>query len=88
MSESRARHFWKQLKKRKVVRVALAYIIVGWVVLQVGEIVLEGLGVPSWSLSLLIVLVLLGLPIALILSWAYEVTPQVSARIQRVISNP
>ena len=76
MSEPRARHFWSQLKKRKVVRVALAYIVVGWVVLQVGEIAFEGLGVPPWSLSLLIVLVLLGFPIALVLSWAYEVTPQ------------
>lgn len=66
---------WVQLKKRKVVRVALMYIIVAWVVLQVGEVVFEGLGVPPWSLTLLIIMVLLGFPIALVLSWAYEVTP-------------
>jgi len=75
MSKSRAKDFFNQLKKRKVVRVALVYLIVGWVVMQVGEVVLEGLGVPAWSLSLLIVLVLLGFPIALVLAWAYEVTP-------------
>jgi adenylate cyclase len=68
MSELRAKGFWNQLRKRKVVRVALVYIIVGWVVMQVGEVVFEGLGVPSWSLSLLIVLILLGFPIALVLA--------------------
>jgi TolB-like protein/Tfp pilus assembly protein PilF len=76
MSELRAKKFWDQLRKRKVVRVALVYIVVGWVVMQVGEVVFEGLGLPPWSLSLLIVLVTLGLPIALVLAWAYEVTPQ------------
>jgi len=76
MSNERAKELWSQLKKRKVVRVALAYIIVGWIVMQVGEVVFEGLGVPSWSLTLLISLILLGFPIALVLSWAYEVTPQ------------
>ena len=76
MNELRAKDFWSQLKKRKVVRVALAYILVGWVVMQVGEVVFEGLAVPTWALSLLIVLILLGFPIALILAWAYEVTPQ------------
>jgi len=76
MTELRAKSLWNQLKKRKVVRVALVYIFVAWVVLQVGEVVLEGLGVPSWALSLLIILILLGFPIALVLSWAYEVTPQ------------
>ena len=76
MSKLRAKDLWSQLKKRKVVRVALVYIIVGWIVMQVGEVVFEGLGVPPWSLSLLIALVLLGFPIAVVLSWAYEVTPQ------------
>ena len=76
MSELRVKRLWHQLKKRKVVRIALAYIIVGWLLMQVGEVAFEGLGVPSWSLSLLIVLLLLGFPIALILAWAYEVTPQ------------
>ena len=76
MTELRAKTLWNQLKKRKVVRVALVYVFVGWVGLQVGEVVLEGLGVPPWALSLLIILILLGFPIALVLSWAYEVTPQ------------
>jgi adenylate cyclase len=74
MNNLRAKGFWIQLKKRKVVRAALAYIFVGWVVMQVGEVVFEGLGMPPWALTLLVVLILLGFPIVLVLSWAYEVT--------------
>ena len=76
MGELSFKGFWSQLKDRKVIRVALAYILVGWSVLQVGEVTFEGLGLPSWALSLVIVLVLLGFPIALVLAWAYERTPQ------------
>lgn len=54
----------------------MAYIIVGWIIMQVGEVVFAGLAVPPWALTLLIVIILLGFPLALVLSWAYEVTPQ------------
>ncbi len=76
MNKSPDNGFWSQLKKRKVIRVALAYTLVGWVVMQVGEVVFEGLTLPSWSLTLLIILILLGFPLALVLAWAYEVTPE------------
>jgi adenylate cyclase len=76
MNEFESKTFWEQLKKRKVVRVALAYVFVGWIVMQVGEVVFEGLGLPPWSLTLLIVFILLGFPIALVLSWAYEITAE------------
>jgi len=72
----RAQGLWSQLKERKVIRVAVAYVLVGWVLMQIGEVTFEGLGIPSWALTLLIVLVLLGFPIALLLAWAYELTPQ------------
>ena len=67
---------WARLKERKVIQVALAYIVVGWVVMQVGEVSFEALGLPDWSLTLLILLVLLGFPIAIVLAWAYEITPE------------
>lgn len=76
MSELRAQGLWSQLRERKVIRVAVTYILVGWVLMQIGEVTFEGLGVPPWALTLLIVLVLLGFPIALLLAWAYELTPQ------------
>ncbi|HEY5775058.1 MAG TPA: tetratricopeptide repeat protein, partial [Xanthomonadales bacterium] len=76
MRASQFKDLWGQLKKRKVVRVALTYIFVSWVLMQIGEVAFEGLGLPPWSLSLLIAFILLGFPLALILSWAYEVTPE------------
>jgi len=75
MSETNSKGLWDQLKKRKVVRVALVYILVAWVVMQVGGVVLESLLLPDWSFTLVLALILLGFPIALVLAWAYEVTP-------------
>jgi TolB-like protein/Flp pilus assembly protein TadD len=76
MSTQDERGLLGQLKDRKVIRVALAYLVVGWVVMQVGEVTFEALGLPDWSLTMLILLVLLGFPIALVLAWAYEITPE------------
>lgn len=65
-----------QFYKRKVMRVGLAYILIGWVMMQVGEVTFEALTLPPWALSFLIAVIVLGLPIALVLAWAYEVTPE------------
>jgi len=70
------RHFFSQLRKRKVIRVGGVYILVGWLMMQIGEVTFEALGLPDWALTLLIVSVLLGFPIALVLAWAFEVTPE------------
>jgi len=75
MSELRARDLWSQLKKRKVVRVALVYLAIAWLVILTGVLTFAGLGIPQWVLSLLIALILLGFPIALVLAWVYEITP-------------
>jgi len=63
-----------ELKRRKVFRVAIAYVVVAWLLLQIGDIVFDFLEVPNWAGKLLLVLLLLGLPIALVLSWAFELT--------------
>ena len=65
-----------QLKNRKVTRVGFAYVIVSWIVMQVADVVVEALVLPSWSLTLITVLLILGFPISLILAWAYEITPK------------
>lgn len=67
--------FWQELKRRKVMRVAIAYAIVGWLVMQIGAVVFPNLGIPQWVLSALILLVLMGFPIALVLAWAFKLTP-------------
>jgi len=76
MNENPVKRFLRQLKERKVIRVGIAYIVVGWIMMQVGEVTFEALSLPPWTLTLLIVVVLLGFPIALVLAWAFEVTPE------------
>ena len=59
-----------------MIRAAIAYVVVAWLLLQIGDIVFDFLEVPNWAGKLLLVLLLLGLPVALVLSWAYELTSQ------------
>jgi len=68
--------FWQELQRRKVVRVTIAYVIVGWVLIQVADVTLEPLHLPVWAGTLVIWLVALGLPVAVILAWVLDVTPQ------------
>ena len=67
--------FWNELKRRSVFKVGASYAIVSWIALQVADTVFPALNVPPWVLSLLAVLLLIGLPVALFLAWAFELTP-------------
>lgn len=62
--------------QRKVMRVALGYVVVGWIMMQVGEVTFEALNLPPWALTFLITMIILGFPVALVLAWAFEVTPE------------
>ena len=66
---------WGELKRRNVVKVAVAYAIVGWLLIEVTSTVFPLVQLPDWTATLVTMLLLLGFPIALILSWAYELTP-------------
>jgi TolB-like protein len=68
--------FFEEVKRRKVYRVAVAYIIAAGGIIQIASAVFPAWDLPSWSLRLVIVLLLIGFPIGLILAWAYDVTPQ------------
>src|SRR5437763_12201376 len=68
--------FFEELKRRKVYRVAVAYIIAAGFIIQIGSAVFPAWELPNWAFRLVVVLLLLGFPIALILAWAYDVTPQ------------
>ena len=65
-----------ELKRRNVIRVAVAYLVASWLVLQVAQLVLEAIGAPAWVIQTLLLLFALGFPLALIFSWAYELTPE------------
>ena len=75
MNKLQFRDLWSQLEKRKVVRVALVYLLVGLLIILVATVAFERLGVPTYVLSLLLVVILLGFPVALFLAWAFEITP-------------
>ena len=67
--------FFAELKRRKVFRVAVVYAATAFVILQAADIMLPRLAVPEWALTLVVVLTVLGFPIALVLAWALELTP-------------
>src|SRR5947207_12651419 len=68
--------FFEELQRRKVYRVAAAYIIAAGFIIQIGSAAFPAWDLPSWTLRLVIVVLLMEFPIALILAWAYDVTPQ------------
>ena len=67
--------FFQELKQRRVVRVAIGYAIAAWLIVQIASTVLPTFHVPEWVLQALIVIVALGFPTALVLAWAFDVTP-------------
>src|ERR1051326_1395703 len=70
------RNFFLELKRRNVYKVAVAYAIVGWLLIQVATQVFPFLEIPNWVVRLVIALVAIGFPIALIIAWAFELTPE------------
>jgi serine/threonine-protein kinase len=69
------RNFFAELKRRNVYKVAVAYAVVGWLVIQVTATIVPALHLPDGLTTIVVVLVLVGLPIALVIAWAFELTP-------------
>ncbi len=69
-------NFISELKRRNVYRVATAYAIAGWLIIQIFDTIAPQLGFPEWLAPSITVLILIGFPIALILAWAFELTPE------------
>ena len=67
---------WGELKRRNVVRVAIAYAIVSWLLLQVADVILNNIEAPTWVFQAILLLLVIGLPVALIFAWAFELTPE------------
>ena len=68
--------FLAELKRRNVYKVAVAYIVAGWALSQGIAQVLPVFDVPNWTIRLIVVLIIIGLPVALVLAWAFEITPE------------
>src|SRR5436309_8839811 len=69
-------NFFAELKRRNVYKVAVAYAIVGWLLVQIATQVFPFLEIPNWVVRLVIALVVIGFPIALVIAWAFEATPE------------
>ena len=68
--------FFEELKRRKVFRVAIAYLVVAWVILQVGDTLAPVLRLPDWVNTTLVFFLILGFPLAIFFAWAFELTPE------------
>jgi adenylate cyclase len=76
MAGSALARLWAELRRRRVMRVAVVYAVAGWLVIQVAATVLPSLHLPEWSVTLVVVLVVLGFPIAFAMAWMFEAGPR------------
>jgi len=76
LSENFLQQFWNELKRRNVFQAVISYAITAWLLMQIGAIVFPSFGAPAWVMKSLIVLLVLGFPIATVLAWYYELTSQ------------
>ena len=68
--------FFAELKRRNVYKVAVAYAVVGWLLVQVTTQVFPIFEIPNWASRLIVLAIIIGFPIALVIAWAFEVTPK------------
>ena len=68
--------FFQELKRRNGYRVATVCAIIGWLVIQIADATFPYLGIPDWLVTAVIILVLAGFPIAVVLAWAFEMSPE------------
>jgi TolB-like protein/Flp pilus assembly protein TadD len=78
------KEFFGELKRRNVYKVAVAYAIVGWLIVQIATQVFPFFEVPNWTVRLVVLLIAIGFPIALIIAWAFELTPEGIKRTEDV----
>lgn len=67
--------FLRELNKRRVTRVAIAYLVIAWFVLQVADVVVPAVGLPEWAITLVLALLVAGFPLAIVLSWVFDIGP-------------
>jgi TolB-like protein/Flp pilus assembly protein TadD len=78
------RNFFAELKRRNVYKVAIAYGVVAWLLMQVASQIFPFFEIPNWAVRLVVLLLIIGFPVALILAWAFELTPEGIKRAEDV----
>src|SRR5436853_5821423 len=69
-------NFFSELKRRNVYKVAVAYAVVGWLLVQVTTQVFPIFEIPNWASRLIVLAIIIGFPISLVIAWAFELTPE------------
>src|SRR6187397_3016251 len=77
-------NFFAELKRRNVYKVAVAYAVVAWLLIQIATQVFPFFEIPNWAIRLVVLLLLLGFPVALVIAWAFEMTPQGMKRTENI----
>ena len=78
------RNFFAELKRRNVYKVAFAYAVVGWLLVQVTTQVFPIFEIPNWALRLIVLVIIIGFPIALVIAWAFELTHCADTILERL----
>jgi TolB-like protein len=81
-------NFFSELKRRNVYKVVIAYAVIAWLLMQIATQVFPFLEIPNWAIRLVIMLLVLGFPIALIIAWAFELTPEGLKRTEAADREP
>ncbi|PZR78824.1 MAG: hypothetical protein DLM52_02270 [Chthoniobacterales bacterium] len=82
------RNFFAELKRRNVYKVAVAYAVVGWLLVQVATQVFPFFEIPNWAVRLIVLAIVIGFPLALVVAWAFELTPEGIKRTESVDELP
>src|SRR5436309_9398976 len=77
-------NFFAELKRRNVYKVAVAYAVVAWLLIQIATQVFPFFEIPNWAVRLVVLVIVIGFPIALVLAWAFELTPEGVKRTEDV----
>src|ERR1041384_8497205 len=78
------RNFFTELKRRNVYKVAVAYAVVAWLLMQIASQIFPFFEIPNWAVRLVVLLLVIGFPVALTLAWAFELTPEGIKRTEDV----
>ena len=68
--------FFEELKRRNVIRVGIAYVVVAWLIMQFADVVLNNIEAPGWVFQAIMLVLAIGLPLVLVFAWAFEMTPE------------
>ena len=68
--------FFNELKRRNVIRVGIAYVVVAWLTMQFADVVLNNIAAPGWVFQVIMLVLAIGFPMVLIFAWAFEMTPE------------